>query len=473
MDISAFAPPAVDRRRSWNVSTVFPIAVGLVWTVLLAGCATHADRVRSAREHFYSGDVAASVADLEKELQDSDKDRDVVSMDLAMAQLFAGQPKRAEESLRKVRDRFDYLEQTDLAETAMSYATDDNRRAYAGEDYEKILIRVMLALANLMDDGSDAEAYSLQVNAKQAQIIGKGMKLAEENPKASYKHVATGAYLHGILREATLGNYDDAERSFIKVVSWQPDFAGGERDLQRVREGRHSNPGNGVLYVFAFVGRGPYKREVREVPTSTALLIADRILSAVGKHSLPPTLAPIKVPQVVTARNDIDRVLVSAGDRPLGATETITDVGQLAVQQYEAVYPHVLARAVVRRVLKKSAIYATKEQINSNSDLVSFALDAAGVAWEAVESADTRCWALLPDRIQVLRVELPAGRHQLSLRPAMGRTPAGRPTGVTVPIEDGRNTYLLACYPGTTLAGQVLVSGQSAGLLTPAGAAAK
>ena len=37
------------------------------------------------------------------------------------------------------------------------------------------------------------------------------------------------------------------------------------------------------------------------------------------------------------------------------------------------------------------------------------ALDVAGVVWEATESADTRCWGLLPDKIQVMRLELPAG----------------------------------------------------------------
>ena len=31
------------------------------------------------------------------------------------------------------------------------------------------------------------------------------------------------------------------------------------------------------------------------------------------------------------------------------------------------------------------------------------------MAWEASEAADTRCWGLLPDKIQVLRIELPAG----------------------------------------------------------------
>lgn len=434
-----------------------------IWLLVVApfvlGCATHAERIRGARQLFYEGQVDQAVAELEKHRARSDKDRDVVALDLATAQLFSGRPHEAERTLREVRDRFDYLEQQALAETALAYVTDDNQLAYAGEDYEKILIRVMLALTNLMDDGQDAEAYSLQAGAKQRQIIDAGVPMADDNPKASYQLVAAGPYLHGILREATHGHYDDVERSFTKVVSWQPGFAPGTHDLQRARQGRHSAPGHGVLYVFALVGRGPYKREGSEVPTTQVVFLADRILSAVGEHSLPPTLAPIKVPQVVTWENLVDGVQVSLGGHPLGTTMTITDVGQLAVQQYQAVYPHVLARAVARRAVKKAAVYAAKEKIDSSNGWISLALDAAGVAWEATESADTRCWALLPDKIQVLRAELPAGQHEITLRPARGHAAVGRGSNLPVRIVDGRNTYVMACCPDKEFAGQLLVSG--------------
>jgi hypothetical protein len=432
--------------------------VGLLLVAAAAGCATHADRVRVGRELYFGGQAEQAVLEFEKLLPKAGKDRDVVELDLAMAQLFTGRPAVAEQTLREVRDRFDHLEQNDLAEATLSYLLDDNQRSYAGEDYEKVLIRVMLALANLMGDGVDAEAYCLQAGAKQQQLIEAGAGLAEENPKNAYRRVAAGAYLHGVLREATHGHYDAAERAFATVVSWQPGFSAGGFDLQRVRQGRHSAPGNGVLYLFALVGRGPYKRQVSEIPTSQAMFVADRIISAVGKHSLPPTLAPIKVPQVVTSENRLDRVLVQIDGRPVGATETITDVGQLAVQQYQAVYPYVLGRAVARRAVKKAAVYAVKEQVDDLNVWASLAMDAAGVVWEATESADTRCWSLLPDTIQVLRVELPAGQHHVALRPGWGAIPLGGEAHVTVAIEDGRNCYALACCPDPRFVGQILVS---------------
>jgi hypothetical protein len=314
-------------------------------------------------------------------------------------------------------------------------------------------------MTNLMRDGADAEAYSLQVTAKQEQIVEGGTRLADNNPKLAYKRVAIGPYLHGVLREATHGNYDDAQRAFATVVSWQPGFAPGTADLQRVTEGRHSAPGHGVVYVFAFVGRGPYKEEFDEIPTSAAMLVADRIISMTGKHTLPPTLAPIKVPKVITRTNRVDCVLVNVGGRPVGTTEVLTDVGEMAAQQYDAIYPYVLGRAVARRAIKKAAVYAVKEQMGGYNGWINLALDAAGVAWEATESADTRCWGLLPDKIEVLRVELPAGQHEIELRPAAGIVPIGSPAKALVNVEDGRNTYMLAFCPDAAFAGRVLVSG--------------
>jgi hypothetical protein len=98
-----------------------------VWLLLLAaatGCATHADRIRNGRELYFRGQAEQAALALEKALPQTGKDRDVTELDLAMAQLFAGRPAQAEQTLREVRDRFDYLEQKDLTEAALSYLTD-------------------------------------------------------------------------------------------------------------------------------------------------------------------------------------------------------------------------------------------------------------------------------------------------------------------------------------------------------------
>jgi hypothetical protein len=435
-------------------------ALALASLLLMSGCTTHADRLRAVRTAFYDGDLRTAEATLARELKKRQGDADVLSLEQAMVLLADGRPAETEQALRPVRDRFDYLEQKSAAEATLALLTDDQRRAYAGEDYEKVLIRAFLALANLMHGGEDAEAYSLQVIDKQTQVIQAAVEPDGKNPKAKYQQVALAPYLRAMLREETHRDFDDVRRYREMVVGWQPNFPTGQEDLQRALTGGHSVPGHGVLYVFTLVGRGPFKEQVREEPTSAAMLLADRILSMVGKQTLPPTVAAIKVPRVRQTANVVQSIGVDVDGQPHGATATITDISRMAVDQYEAVFPQVLARAVARRALKKGAVYGAKEVAGMNrGSLESLALDLAGVAWEATESADTRCWGLLPDRIQVLRVELPTGVHEIALRPLdLGLHPVGVPAARRVTIADGRNTYLLATFPNTRLVGQILAS---------------
>ena len=143
-----------------------------------------------------------------------------------------------------------------------------------------------------------------------------------------------------------------------------------------------------------------------------------------------------------------------------GQTQTITDVGRLAVEQSRAQRDQRIAHAVARRILKKSTVYAAKDALAVGGGMVNFAMDAAGVLWEATEKADTRNWSLLPGQIQVLRLELPAGVHQLALQPTRGGRPLDAATSTTVEVVDGRNSYVLGMYPEGQLVGNLVVGKQ-------------
>ena len=80
-----------------------------------------------------------------------------------------------------------------------------------------------------------------------------------------------------------------------------------------------------------------------------------------------------------------------------------------------------------------------------------------GLRVEATESADTRCWGLLPEKIQVIRLELPAGQHKLALAP-VGTMGAAIAHETTVTIDDGRNTYAVVSFPTARLAGGIVCS---------------
>ena len=438
--------------------------VELRWSIGLAcllmavvGCSTHAQRLQQPRQLFYDNQIDSAHERLSKLAERGGRDATVVELDLAMADLVRGDAASAEKRLRQVRDKWDHLEQSSAVEGAASMLTDDQRRAYSGEDYEKLLIRTFLSLSSLMQDGVDAESYTLQLLDKHEKLQLKASERWGPIASNSYTPPAIGFYLRGMLREASHGNYDDALRAYELTAQHLPDPSFVALDIERVSHGVHSQRGNGVVYVFALVGRGPYKVEVAEQATSDALLIADRIVSAVGQYSVPPTLAPVKIPRIASPPKQFDVVSVAVNHQVAGYTLPFADLDALATSTYEAKLPEVMARAVSRRVIKKGAVYLAKDQLHA-APLASLGMDAVGVAWEATESADTRCWGLLPREIQVLRMELPVGVHRLTFRPAIEGRLVGQSAEQIVKVSDGQNSFIMTYWPDLEPIGTTLVS---------------
>ncbi|MEC8555246.1 MAG: hypothetical protein VXZ82_09610 [Planctomycetota bacterium] len=430
----------------------------IVALLLFGGCSTHASRLMRPRSEFYSNDLHQARAEFDKLAQKGKQDSSVLELDLAMVELFQGDVAAAERRLQSVRDEWDRLQQKSFVEDTSSYLTDDQIRAYAGEDYEKLLVRVMLSLCSLMQDGVDAEAYSLQTLDKQRELFGRAKERWDEELPEDYCVPTIAPYLRGMLLESTHTDYHEAARYYEESLALLPDSPLLQQDLERAQHGVHCAPGHGIVYVIAMVGRGPFKEETTQPATQAALQAADLIVSNLGEYSIPPTIAPVKIPIIVSPPKPFDLLGVKVGDVPVSTTLPISDLHELAVDSYEAKLPSVITRAVVRRVLKKGAVYAAKDQLDVNSDIASFALDAAGVLWEATEAADTRCWGLLPREFQILRLELPSGTHTLGLEPITAGTPIAPTTQCKVTIRDGLNSYVLSYWPGMQPIGKILVS---------------
>jgi len=434
----------------------------LSFCAVLVGCSTHADRARLIRTSFYSGNIPTALAETDLEKHARKHDANVIKLDRAMVELTSGKPAEAEKLLRDVRDRFDQLEGKSVTDKAASLLTDDRQLNYAGEEYERILIRVMLALSSLMQDGGDVAAYGLQISGKQQQFLqmSKPDPAKPDEQVKDYtpltKQLAIGSYLRAAVLESSPLDYDDVTRCRVQVANWQPNFRDAKIDLARAESGLHSRPNHGVVYVLAMVGEGPYKEERAEMATTVSLLVADRILSAIGKYDLPPNIAPVKVPVVVRPPQLVDVIDVSTTGRTLGNTTTIMNVSELAVEQNRLEMNDIIARAVVRRIVKKGAVYAAKDGLNvESSPELNLLLTLAGIAWEATERADTRCWSVLPDRIQVLRVELPVGQQELVLTPKMMSGRPGQPVHISANVENGRSTFVLANFPRDRVVGEV------------------
>jgi uncharacterized protein len=439
----------------WISSKFMLLWLALLLPLILSGCSSHTKRLQAPRHDFFSNDLPAAHASLAK-LSKKRQDHTVAELDLAIVDLFQGDPQTAESRLRKVRDQWEEYEQKSLTEEAQSLLTDDSYKQYRGESYEKLLIGVFLTLSSLMQDGVDAESYTLQTISKQQQIVEQLNSQRDEPLPDTFAIPPIVPYLRGILREATFHDNDDALRMYQLAAALLPDHPQLALDIARAQNDNHSRPGHGVVYVIALVGRGPHKVETTAPVTQAVLLQADQIVSLLGQYSVPPTFAPIKIPAMAPGSKQFDLIGLEVGGQPMTTTLPITDLEHIAQQTHDAHLPKIMAKTVARRIVKKGTIYAAKSTMNANN-LSSIALDVAGVAWEATESADTRCWGLLPREIQLARLELPIGNHQLALEPITSGRPTAAKTVCTVNVQNGRNTFVLGYWPDRQPIGQLLV----------------
>ena len=195
-----------------------------------------------------------------------------------------------------------------------------------------------------MAGGRDAGAYALQVTETQNDIIANiNKKHADDQALVSaYKQVALAPYIRAMLNEESPLTYGEAEKARVQVAEWAPDYRDAQADIHRVKFEQPIQAGHGAVYVFSMVGRGPVKIQEHAIATQAALLVADRIVSANSSQGLPPTLAPVLVPKVVTSVPLVDAVRVSVGQETLGDTATMVQIGGMAQSQFDANFPYIL-----------------------------------------------------------------------------------------------------------------------------------
>ncbi len=458
-----------------------PVAARLCLPFLLGlllgagGCTSYSERVAAFREQYAAADFAAAEATIDELLEDetgvdadllatpkllardseaADGDGELMLMEKAMARLGQGDADGAIDLLRRARDELDEQWQTSATDYVQSALLDDTWIDYAGADYEHVLVRVMLALSDLVCGAGDATAYAIQVNDKQEEILRSDFGARQGYaPRQTYQRVAIGAYLEGVLAEASLAPAE-AARAYERALRY-----GGKRGLieqaeARARSGDYTAAGSGVVHVFCLAGRGPHLVEGVHPPTDLANRLATVALTLFTRRPSALVQAPVKVPVVMVNEARPERLCIEVADGERVFAEPLLDVNEVAVQQLEANMPWIIARALIRRALKAGAAVVIEDRARRRQrDPLAFLIAALfNLTATAVENADTRNWASLPAEIQAARLELPAGRHCLKLGAGMS---------AEVRVSPGRDSYVLVVRPGDFAPGAVLVDSSS------------
>jgi len=120
----------------------------------------------------------------------------------------------------------------------------------------------------------------------------------------------------------------------------------------------------------------------------------------------------LAVPKFVKRSLPVDHVVLSSGSNS-ATSEVVEDVNGIAEKSFNDRMPAIIARGAVRMVAKNVAAQEAKKRMQDNpyAALLNVVTD---VATNVSERADTRSWSLLPGNIQMARLALPEGRHDLT-----------------------------------------------------------
>ena len=412
-------------------------------------------------------------------------------MDLGMLQHLAGQYQQSNRSLSAAEDLTEALYTRRVSAEIEAFFTTDTTLPYEGEDFEKVMLNVLMAL-NYVQLGlwDDALVEARKVDHKLSVLNDRaGGKLA-------YSKDPFARYLSGVLYEAA-GDLTNAlvayrlsrdafEQAATQYGTPMPDLL--RRDLLRLsdslglttehEEYRRLYPdtvwqapgaaGNSAELVFvAYEGRAPLKRDLFiDVPFSfdaLAIVLAtkgllrpqyrDHRAAESVLYGLTGHVIRLAVPKFVPRRsaiNQTEAIVTDGAAQHAASLVLMEDVTAIAVKDLDERVVRTTAKAVARAAWKYALAEGVRigvtRAVGRDGGALAGAIAGALARTVAIasEEADKRSWATLPDRILLGRFMVSPGTYEVTFR-YQGR--AGEVLeSQTVPgvtLEAGRKRFII------------------------------
>jgi len=380
-------------------------------------------------KNLWQGNYSQAALNLKKNERSFGKKNAVLyNLEAGLLEHYSGNFKESNKHLFEAEREMQRLYTKSITTSIASFITNDNELPYEGENFEKVLVNLFLAL-NYLEMGKYEDAL---VEARKVDV-----KLNEfsrtYNGKNVYQEDAFVRYLMGTIYEAE-GEYNDAYISYIKAYKafdlYEKQFKTPlpqmlKHDLIRMadrlgfkdekeqfeKEFKFSDyepitNQNGSVVVIIYSGKSPIKKEVKINPT------------ILDKDAVPHTFS-IAVPKFYAREKhtrSYDVRLSSNANSALKRAERFEDITKIAEKDLDDRISMIYLKAGGRAILKFLAIEAAKKELKGESKIGNFLMGSVlDATYNASEKADVRTWRSLPDEIQVARLNVAAGQYQLKV----------------------------------------------------------
>ena len=386
-------------------------------------------------------------------------------MDMGMIEHVASLYNESNQSLSKAEALTEDLYTVRIHTEVEAFLTSDNVLPYEGEDFEKVLLNVFMAL-NYVRLGlwDDALVEARKVDQKLTVLNDRNQG------RTTYSKDALARYLSGILYEAT-GDRSNAfvayRLAFDAFEQYRKAYGASTPDLlrqdllrlsealgltQEHEEYKQAFPGitwqpeastqdMGEIVFITYAGHAPIKRDVFvDIPFSPAALnvvlatkryeqssySSDHQMAESILYGLTGRVMRLAVPKFMPRPSQIaytEAVIANGDTRYTSRSVMMEDITAIAMKDLA----ERLLRTTVKAVARAAWKYALAESVQigvrqavGQKDGGALAGAVAGAMARMIatasEEADKRSWATLPDRIYVGRMTVPPGTYDVELR---------------------------------------------------------
>ncbi len=381
--------------------------VGLLLGALaLSGCAgDYVSRTRSVRSAYQAYDFDGALTQMESVEKDASSiDELLVLLDKGAILHGAGRWQESIAVLTKAEKLASQLDYVSVSEEAKTLLSNERERAYRGEDFEKLMINVLLAL-NYAQLGKDEDAL-VEVRRVNERLL----KMVREEKKP-YEQLAIARYLGGILYEKE-GQLDSAFIDYQKAIELESNLGElAEPALRLAKQLGRDGDYERLLKKFPGIAHEPLAEGEGQV-----VAIIEQGLSP-EKHSMNRNSGGqlLAVPVYRSRQWRSGNSQISVGDK-VATAHRVTSIDAVAQLHLNDRIGRLIAKSVAttaaKAVVAGGVGYLTKSE---ELGILTFWL------LTLTNQPDLRSWLALPGEFQIARMRLPAGKHTVSLS-AQGHT---------------------------------------------------
>lgn len=361
-----------------------------------------------------------------KEKSEKDgKDQVLYKLDRGLSLFEAGNYKDAVDEFLSAERLSEFKDYVSIHEELGSLITTDRYKKFKPLDFERIMMNIYLAVGYLMlDKPEDALVECRKINNLIYVLRTKGLK--------DYQEIPLAWYLSALIYESQ-DKYNDAYVDYKNTKRVFPSFIDIGNDLLRMagrlnmsydisdlkkeypdatpEKGRCPNCGE-VVVIYSS-GFSPVKRQDRH----EAML-----------------------PAFYTRGGDAGYLSVkdSFGNE-LGYSNELLNIEALAIRDLNEKIGIMRAKNILGLGVKAAVGYGVyKATNNENLGILT------GLLLASASTPDLRSWSTLPKSMQVARIHIPAGNHELTLMPRYGdRDYIPGSVKKTVKVEEGESSFLV------------------------------